>query len=118
MCSLTHWFRAEGLIEARFLSSQQARFEATCPICRLHVQVDCFRIAIRNLARFAVSERNVGGNQRNPMNHFTTSKSPGFQLLSKEASVGPYSLRMAKYPLPDTVASQLAALPAGALAPK
>ena len=33
--------------------------------------------------------------------------SPGFQLLSIAAAVGEYSLRMAKYPLPGTVASQL-----------
>jgi hypothetical protein len=39
--------------------------------------------------------------------------SPGFQLLIA-ASVGPYSLRTAKYPLPDTVVSQFACLPAGA----
>jgi hypothetical protein len=37
--------------------------------------------------------------------HFTRSMSPGFQVLSSAASVGPYSLMMAKNPRPGWIAA-------------
>jgi hypothetical protein len=50
--------------------------------------------------------------------HFNFSMSPGFQLLLRASSAGPYSRMMANYPLPGTVASQLPSLPVGALGPR
>ena len=50
--------------------------------------------------------------------YLISSMSPGFQLLSMTGSVGEYSLRMTKYPLPGTVASQLLCFPSGAFGPR